>query len=693
MVDQKWTTTGQCSFIPRYSIWACPFKPRIFDSEENWSPLPIGNEDFDAGVTPHARSFSRDSNLSVSSVAESLHDLDTPLSTSSPPPRPRILHSSPFSTSTSPSRSPERFLPSPDESPDEGLQHALTSFTTDPNRANRLGKKSLPDLRTAKLAFGRKFSDFPDQNQLNGRANRSFDDFSIPSPPSQHHDTGSLDDPTHPPTKPFTSELTESPTSSDRPAPSMDVERNSYFRRLSALPSSTISTTLPAPLFSLIDSVRTILFAVCQVYQTLQHYTVYAIDDRLSSVLRKVLDPASVDMLQLINSLDRFDAVSRKALPPPAICRSVVESCKDTVAVFGKAVGVLTLQLKVLATSDDVRYLRQMLLVLYGATAEISHAWIAMAPQMEAVQPLLRDHRRIPMPKVHTPHSPIARAPTLLPDPPPTSSMHPNDKQFLLRAHSARPIDDTGGGIGINRTHTARRHAGSFSSKDVEIGKQLPSYDDPPFLSAGVVSRIATKTPALRIAKRHIGASGMSPFHPQSFMPSTSMPSSGAVIRPSLTLHSRQGSQASLQTPSTSSLKIATKVPIMDLPLNSTSLVDKEALGAMKVAVEAAPAVWEMINTMLSDVLATNVEVRESLALARILTRRLGETILAVQRGDITADRKSLRDDAHVFVKVMPRVFLCPSSANDMCLVLDCCSTVKRHQNLWRFSHCTLGSA
>ncbi|KAJ4463234.1 hypothetical protein C8J55DRAFT_594259, partial [Lentinula edodes] len=74
-----------------------------------------------------------------------------------------------------------------------------------------------------------------------------------------------------------------------RAVPSMAFEQNSYFR----------------PPLNLIDTVRSILIAVCQIYQTLEHYTLYhTIDDRLSSVLKKMLHPASTDMTQFINSLD-----------------------------------------------------------------------------------------------------------------------------------------------------------------------------------------------------------------------------------------------------------------------------------------------------------------------------------------------------------------------------------------------------
>ncbi|KAF9647126.1 hypothetical protein BDM02DRAFT_3117479 [Thelephora ganbajun] len=81
----------------------------------------------------------------------------------------------------------------------------------------------------------------------------------------------------------------------DRP-PSVtpiDVEWNPYLRRLSTLPLPTICKSIPWPLLTLVDAARRIPFAVSQVYQTLQHYTVYAIDERLSVVLLKALDLAT----------------------------------------------------------------------------------------------------------------------------------------------------------------------------------------------------------------------------------------------------------------------------------------------------------------------------------------------------------------------------------------------------------------
>lgn len=592
--------------------------------------------------------------------------LDSPRSERPPP-----LHLGVIPTYTnipSPTRSPDSYLPTPEASTDEdataiagSLQSQLhargASYAGGSRNGTRSGlsaKKSLPDLRTNTDKFNlgnvRKAPNLPTRGFTTGPdlPSAKFEDgFSIPSPLSQREDSGSSEGRSAPRNgKNYTQEPTPtSPTSMDRPAPSMDVERNSYFRRLSTLPSSTISTAIPPSLLSLIDAARSILFAVCQVYQTLQHYTVYAIDERLSSVLRKVLDPASTYMMQLINALDRFDAMSRRTLPTPVVCRSVIECCKDTVAVFGKAVGVLALQLKVLATHDDVRYLRQMLLVLYGATAEISHAWQAMAPHITAVKPLLKEHRKPPATKSQVgPSRTTTSAAPEVPSSAPATSLPFQATQSpvgpISRSHASQPSSANG----VGRTRMARRQAGSFSSKDVEIGKKLPSYEDIP------------QTPTLRPGLRQTTL-GPSPVGgSMSYQQSQAGPSSAPRSAPNGD-HSRQSSQTSFNTTSASSSPsiASARPPILELPPNSKTLVDKEALDAMRLAVEAAPDVWEMMDEILSEVHENEdakIDVQDSLARAKIVTERLKENIRAVQRGHPAADRKTLREDAHVFVKV-----------------------------------------
>ncbi|KAG7452790.1 uncharacterized protein BT62DRAFT_878865 [Guyanagaster necrorhizus] len=624
-----------------------------FAESERWSRFPVTESEFDAGVTPHARSFSLDSNLSVSSLAES--DIETPSSSYDKPPPLHLGILSTDSAETSPTRSFDSYLPSPADSDsfamndptvypsrteqrsayDHSRNASFAGGMRNSRRSGLPGKKSMPDLRTAKFPFALKAHDAPERVPTNGTSKSKIpDEFSIPSPLSQRQDSNSS---ASSGTRQNKSSGNGKEPIRDSPPPRASTSSIAYFRRLSTLPLSTISDTLPKPLISLIECARSILFAVCQIYQSLEHYTVHAIDDRLSSVLRKVLDPASVDMMQLINYLEHFDAISRKILPPPPVCRGVVESCKDTVAVFGKAVGVLTLQLKVIAAGDDVRYLRSMLLVLYGAAAEISWAWQAMVPHIEAIKPLLRG-------KPHPTPSPN----NISVDPYP-SSIPPTSQSQLEQTSSLLSLRTSS--AGVERTRVARRHAGSFSSKDVEIGKKLPSYDDAPTLSRGV----AVYTSTLRAPKRQ---ATLAPMTVMISSPSPSpLPSSMSASwagDSSRTIHSRTGSQSSLPGSSTSSSpSLPPKMTFLDLPPSSKTQVDKEAIQAVQNAVKVAPVVWNLMEEILVDVLEAQVDVRESLDRARSVTKRLSDLIRALKEGDSTRDKGSLREDAHIFLKTV----------------------------------------
>lgn len=663
--SEKHDLEGKLYVLPLSSLKLAELHGRA-DSFDSWSRFPLNESDLDEGVTPHARTFSIES---ISSIAES--EIETPSSSFGQPERPPPLHLGilqSYSTENSPTRSIESYLPSPADSDTFFDDHTTSSVGGDdtllqqqqharnasyaaggfrnPGRANHLpGKKSMPDLRTAKLNFSKKVPDLPERaipsTTNTPTRGKIADDYSIPSPLSQRQDSGSsVSSNARPITKPFFEKerVQRSPT---RAVASMAFERNSYFRRLSTLPAATITNTIPKPLLCLIDSARSILFAVCQIYQTLEHYTIHAIDDRLSSVLRKVLDPASADMMQLINSLDRFDAMSRKMLPPPSVCRGVVESCKDTVAVFGKAVGVLSLQLKVIATGDDVRYLRSMLLVLYGAAAEISCAWQNMVPHIEAIKPLL--HSKSFM--IPSPNGTVTATGS--------SELYATSASTMATFQLEQPPLSSLRSSPSGGPRTARRHAGSFSSKDVEIGKKLPSYDEPQPMLRGV----AMHTPTLRTPKRKATIASVtigSPIPPSPLPPSSSA-SSSFTGNSSRAHHSRSDSLASLQASSSSassSPNIPSKTTFLDLPSSSKTQVDREALHAVQEAVEVAPAVWRMVEELLGDVLETKADIRDCLEKARGVTQRLSENIHAMMDGDPSADRKSLRDDAHVFLKV-----------------------------------------
>lgn len=599
--------------------------------------------------TPHNRSFSVDSNFSVSSASESVQAGESLSTVRREPDRPPPLHLGilgTFSADNSPTQSLESYLPSPADSesyesisrlnPGEGQQHlrgvSYGGGLQPATLPTLLAKKSMPDLRTTKLNFRKKPTDIPALSLSSISLSRRQDDLPSSSRNAQRQDSGSSYNSNR--AIPTGYEVTHvSPT---RTISTIAFERNSYFQRLSTLPPST---TLPKPLLCLIDSARSILFAMCQIYQSLEHYKRHAVDDRISSVLGKVLDPAGTDMMQLIASLERFDNASRKSLPSTTLCRDVIENCRDTVAVFGKAVGVLALQLKVIVSGDDIRYSRWILLELHGAAVEISCAWQAILPQTEAIRPLLR-------PKTFAAQSnPVGSE---VYSGPPTSST-PNQLDSLVSLRPQQTSSTTG-----ERVRTARRHAGSFSSKDVEIGKKLPSYDEPPGMLGGIVSGVAKHIPTLRLSKRQ-ATTPMPNMSSSSLISYTSSPYIAPPFSNSFEtrLHSRQGSQASLQTSPSSSPSMPSKTTFLDLPLNSKSQVGKEALHAVQTAVEVAPTIWDMMTDLFGDSLNTKRSIRETLENARLVTTRLSETLHAMQDSDVFADRKDLRDDAHAFLKIV----------------------------------------
>jgi hypothetical protein len=108
---------------------------------------------------------------------------------------------------------------------------------------------------------------------------------------------------------------------------------------------------------------------------------------------------------------------------------------------------------------------------------------------------------------------------------------------------------------------------------------------------------------------------------------------------------------------------------ILDVPPSSRKLVDKEALDAMRVAVEAAPGVWDVMEEILGDF--PEADGGAILIKARAATDRLRESIRALQHGDAHADRKALREDAHAFVKASPGTLTLFFFADFVCVCVN----------------------
>lgn len=579
----------------------------------------------------HSRSVSADSSLPTPFNA-GYKELVTPTPLNYADERPNlhlgILGG--YSRETSPVHSIRSYLPSPAESESFDDRHTFRSNSTKPNspqhsrdvstadaiskpRTEFNGKTNIPDPKYPER--GRTYrGDVPPLPHPVPTHRTKSDPFSAPSLISQRQN----------------SSIGISSSASDTQTnPSMTTERNSYFRRVSTFPPHE----LPPSLLSLVESARTILFAVCQVHQALEHYVLYPIDDRLSSLLRRTLGPLNVRMTELINALDKFDSVGRRAQPSASICRGVVEGCKDTVTAFNKTLNVLFLQLTIINTCDDVRFSRRLFLEIYAAMAEISCAWQSFIPHLDSIRAVV--HGR-PYGHILTVHSPGSIE---------TANGISGPTEVTALQPTLRPAVSLG--LLSNRARIARRHAGSFSSRDVELGKKLPSFD----VLSPVVGGVASKSlaPFPRAPKRHVtgptttaSAIILSP----SPIGSTSLPiSREGSFQGS---HSREGSQVSIPTSSVSSSpSLFQKTPLLEIPMISKTQIDREALQAVKQAIEVAPTVWDMMEELLS-----HLNLRGELDNARQVTKRLREALDVAHHSDPSVDRKTLRDDARTFLKV-----------------------------------------
>ncbi|ORX33417.1 RAM signaling pathway protein-domain-containing protein [Kockovaella imperatae] len=249
--------------------------------------------------------------------------------------------------------------------------------------------------------------------------------------------------------------------------------RNSYFRRLSTLPASSISKTIPKALLQVIDAVRGILYALSQIHASLRQYLLYAVDDRVSNVFTRVTEPATKHLDGLIDALDRFDSMSRRNRTPTEAFKNVVLATKTCIGDTGKVLAVLKLQVSALKGSD-ARYTRTLLLMLYGSMTEIAASWKSMSPLLEQIK---TGHEAFEGPrgaaKVSQPMSTTTRAPF-------SPIVETAEGSSPSAPPSSLPYETQSGQISMSISTSrqrGRRQGGSFSQDGVDKGRLMPRSD------------------------------------------------------------------------------------------------------------------------------------------------------------------------------------------------------------------------
>ncbi len=273
--------------------------------------------------------------------------------------------------------------------------------------------------------------------------------------------------------------------------------RNSYFRRLSTLPASSISKAVPTALLQFVDATRGLLFAISQSYAALRQYLMSSSQERAAGVFTRVMDPAATYMDSLINALDRFDSMTRRRMPPASAIRQVLECCRDNIQVFAKVVAVLELQVTALADTGDVRYTKTLLLLLYGSLAEVASSWRAMSPLRQDIRDLLHLEALPPPSNTNaahragssissigrTPISPIMEKMETSPNKPsPATVTHLSPQVTGSPSRRVITSETTPTRPAAMMREKSRRNAGSFSSEDVQMGMMLGPNDVPTFM-------------------------------------------------------------------------------------------------------------------------------------------------------------------------------------------------------------------
>jgi hypothetical protein len=233
-----------------------------------------------------------------------------------------------------------------------------------------------------------------------------------------------------------------------------------YFKRLSMLPPSTISKAVPPSLLKFTEAIRGILFALSQIHTSLKNCVLSPAMDRLPTVFTKMMASADDAMGFLIDALDKFDSTTRRGMPDTNIVKDVIETCRENLTIFSKLVTIVLNQSKALfGPNSDMRYLRTLVLGLYGGMGEVSVSCDTLAPLRDDVLSWLKGETDL--------------SPAGLPMQPPTPS--PQEEVFGIpskppltaasRNQQSPQLSPAGMPLPPARTPLAksRRQAGSFT--------------------------------------------------------------------------------------------------------------------------------------------------------------------------------------------------------------------------------------
>jgi hypothetical protein len=159
-----------------------------------------------------------------------------------------------------------------------------------------------------------------------------------------------------------------------------------------------------------------------------------------------------------------------------------------------------------------------------------------------------------------------------------------------------------------------------------------------------------SQTPTLRTPKRQVTlpvVTSTPNSFASSFVPSFTAPPYSGSFSDSF-YHHRGHSQGSIPE------EITLSSPALAYNSHSVSQPhgEHDVLRAIQRTVDFAPVVWDQIEEAIGDLATSNQDIHESIEQARSVTKRLSDDVAIMSEGYSDADKRLLRENAHLFVKV-----------------------------------------
>lgn len=154
-----------------------------------------------------------------------------------------------------------------------------------------------------------------------------------------------------------------------------------YFRRLSTLPEELKANTDSKDELTekIVESSRKVLFSIVEMYNIIARYTSFCDDPSLNYKLKTLLQPSEASYKGLLELLETEE-------PDHIDSKSLLQKVSSTMKSSHNLIECFRQNLKQLSTCIDIKYLRMLIMITYGAFNELWNAWSLLFPDRQPSQ-------------------------------------------------------------------------------------------------------------------------------------------------------------------------------------------------------------------------------------------------------------------------------------------------------------------